>query len=330
MAETTTQFIDDLKERVVAGEKTTREEALRLVDAPLDPLTRAADVIRRHFCGDGFDLCSIVNAKSGRCSENCKFCAQSGHYMTRVEEYPLLSVEELVASARHDASKGVLRFSFVTSGRKLTSSDVSTLCEASRRVRDEIGVAVCGSLGLLSAEDYAALKASGLTRIHNNLEASRRFFPSVCTTHTYDEKLAALRRARDAGMSLCSGGIFGMGETWEDRVDMALDLRELGVRSVPINILNAIPGTPLASSNLTPLTSADARRIVAVYRFLLPDAAIRLAGGRGLLEDKGFGCFQSGANATITGDMLTTAGVAILSDVAAIRAMGYEPRLAEA
>lgn len=325
------RFVKELRDRVLSGgASTTREEGLRLSTAPLEELCSSADAIRRHFCGDGFDLCSIVNAKSGRCSEDCKFCAQSGHYMTEVTEYPLLSVDELVESARRDASKGVLRFSFVTSGRKLTESDVSTLCEASRRVRSEVGVEVCGSLGLLSSDDYAALKASGMGRIHNNLETSRRFFPSICTTHTYDEKLAALRRAHEAGMSLCSGGIFGLGESWEDRVDMALDLRELGVRSVPINILNAVPGTPIASSGIAKLTESDARRIVAVYRFLLPDASIRLAGGRGLLEDKGFRCFVSGANATITGDMLTTSGVAILTDVTGVRELGYTPRLADA
>ena len=317
----------ELARKVLNGGETTREEALELYNAPLDELTVAANEIRERFCGRGFDLCSIVSAKSGRCPEDCKFCAQSSHYPTKCEERPILPVETLVAAAKKDAEKGVLRFSFVTSGRRLSASEIDVLCEAARRIRDEVGIALCGSLGLLTEEEYSRLRASGVTRIHNNLETSCRFFPQICSTHTYDQKLDALRAARRADMSLCSGGIFGLGETPEDRVDMALTLRELVVKSVPINILNAIPGTPLASASLRPLTSADAKRIVAVYRFLLPDASLRLAGGRGLLSDSGFGCFVSGANATITGDMLTTSGIAIASDLRVIRDMGYEPKL---
>lgn len=313
--------------KVLDGTSATREEALRLYSAPLEELTDAANEIRKRFCGRDFDLCSIINAKSGRCSEDCKFCAQSSRYPTKCEEYPILPIETMVEEARRNAAKGVLRFSFVASGRKLTPRELDAICEATRRVRGEVGIAVCGSLGLLNEEEFARLREAGLTRIHNNLETSRRFFPQICSTHSYDEKISALKAARAAGMSLCSGGIFGLGETPEDRVDMAITLRELGVKSVPINILNAIPGTPLHNPTLKPLTSADARRIVAVYRFLLPDASIRLAGGRGILDDKGFGCFLSGANATITGDMLTTSGVEILSDVRAIRSFGYEPKL---
>ncbi len=317
----------ELTRKVLNGGETTREEALELYDAPLDELTVAANEIRERFCKRDFDLCSIVNAKSGRCSEDCKFCAQSARYATKCDEHPILPVETLVAAAKKDAEKGVLRFSFVTSGRRLNASEIDVLCEAARKIRDEVGIAVCGSLGLLTEEEYSRLRAAGVTRIHNNLETSRRFFPYICTTHTYDQKLDALRAARRAGMTLCSGGIFGLGETPEDRVDMALTLRELEVKSVPINILNAIPGTPLANADLRPLTSADAKRIVAIYRFLLPDASLRLAGGRGLLSDSGFGCFLSGANATITGDMLTTSGIAIASDLRVIKDMGYEPKL---
>ena len=313
-------LVEELKRKVLAGETTTRDDALRLWDAPLEPLADAADEIRERFCGDAFDLCAIVNAKSGRCSEDCKFCAQSSRYPTQCEVYPLMSVDAALAEAKRVAALGVPRFSFVTSGRKLNARELETICEATRRVRDETGMTVCGSLGLLDASEFARLREAGMTRIHNNLETSRRFFPSICTTHSYDEKLAALRAARDVGMSLCSGGIFGLGETPEDRVDMALTLRELDVESVPINFLNAIPGTPLHNPTLMPVAGAEARRIVAVYRFLLPHAAIRLAGGRRLLNDHGVGCFHSGANATITGDMLTTAGIEILTDIRMIKA----------
>ena len=158
--------------------------------------------------------------------------------------------------------------------------------------------------------------------MHNNLETSRNHFPEICTTHTFDDKVAAIRAAQAAGLTVCSGGIMGMGETKEDRIDMALTLRELGIGSVPVNLLNPIPGTPLERQK--PLTADDMRRIVAVYRFLLPDAFIRLAGGRGLLADKGKGCFQSGANAAITGDMLTTAGITVETDKELLKELGYE------
>ncbi|MGI6400576.1 MAG: biotin synthase BioB [Thermoguttaceae bacterium] len=327
MKNSDSNFVEGLRDQVFTGRPTTREEALRLYDAPLEILAENADMIRQRFCGNDFDLCAIVNAKSGRCHENCKFCAQSSHYPTDCEVFPLISVDAMVEEAKRVWSKGVLRFSFVTSGRKISSEELDAICEAARRIRNETQLEVCGSLGLLTEQEFKRLFDAGLTRIHNNLETSRRFFPQICTTHTYDDKIAALRAARSAGMSLCSGGIFGLGETPEDRVDMAMTLRELGVKSVPINIFVAIPGSPLSRPTLKSLTSADAKRIVAVYRFILPDASIRLAGGRKLLEDKGFGCFHSGANATITGDMLTTSGIDILTDVSAVQSFGYELKL---
>ncbi len=318
--------LEEALDRVLSCGEISRDEALVLYrDAPLEELTRAADAIRRARCGTTFDLCAIINGKSGRCSENCRFCAQSAHNGAKIDEYELLSADEIVAGAKRAEAAGVLRFSIVTSGKRLSSREVDQLCEAIRRIRAETSLAVCCSSGLLSVESFRALKAAGMTRAHNNLETSRRFFPSICTTHSYDEKLAALRAAREAGLSLCSGGIFGLGETAEDRIDMALTLRDVGVESVPINILNAIPGTPLAET--APLTSTDARRIVAIYRFLLPTASIRLAGGRGLLDDFGFRCFESGANATITGAMLTTGGVDAKSDLQMIRILGYRPGL---
>jgi len=180
------------------------------------------------------------------------------------------------------------------------------------------------SFGLLNEEQFRKLKNAGVTRVHNNLETSRRFFPNVCSTHSYDDKINAILAARKAGLFVCSGGIMGLGETPEDRIDMALALRGMAVKSVPVNILNPIPGTPLEHN--TKLTNEEVRRIVAVYRFILPDASIRLAGGRGLLPDKGRSCFSSGANAAISGDMLTTAGITTETDKALLRELGYEAR----
>ena len=207
----------------------------------------------------------------------------------------------------------MLRYSIVTSGKALKDSEVEKMCAAIRQIKKEVDIEVCVSFGLLNEEQFRKAKEAGASRVHNNLETSRRNFPNICTTHTFDDKVAAIKAARAAGLSVCSGGIMGLGETKEDRIDMALSLRELGVKSIPVNMLNPIPGTPYEDNER--LTEDDMRRIAAVYRFILPDASIRLAGGRGLMGDKGEGCFQSGANAVISGDMLTTSGYTIESDM---------------
>ncbi|MGF0034036.1 biotin synthase BioB [Bariatricus sp. SGI.154] len=315
-------FIDQLKEKVLNQQEISREEALALYEEPLEKLCEAADEIRKHFCKNGFDICTIINGKSGKCSENCKYCAQSAYYHTSAEEYPLLSTEEIVQQAKYNADRGVLRYSIVTSGRCLNDAEVDRMCASIRAIKENVEIEVCVSFGLLNEEQFGRVKAAGATRVHNNLETSRRNFPNVCTTHTFEDKVAAIKAAKAAGLNVCSGGIMGLGETVEDRIDMALSLRELGIRSVPVNMLNPIPGTPYEENQR--LTVDDMRRIVAVYRFILPEASIRLAGGRGLMEDKGEGCFQSGANAVISGDMLTTAGYTIETDMDMIHRLGYE------
>lgn len=319
-------FVEELKQKVLAGGKVTREEALELVSVPLEALSQAADELREHFCGDRFDLCTIVNGKCGKCSEDCKYCAQSAHYHTSLEEsYPLLSTEELVKGAAENKRQGVLRYSIVTSGRKLSDQEVDQACESIRAIREQVGIEVCVSFGLLGEEAFRKLKEAGASRVHCNLESSRRYFPQVCTTHTYDEKIETLKAAQRAGLSVCSGGILGLGETMEDRIDMVLTARELGVKSVPVNLLNPIPGTPYEHNPI--LTEDELRRVVAIFRFLIPDGNIRLAGGRGLLEDKGGCCFRSGANAAISGDMLTTAGITVQRDQEMLKGLGYTVRL---
>lgn len=314
-----------LTQRVIAGGRIEKEEALWLYRQPVAELSRLADEIRQKRCGNGFDLCTILNGKSGRCPENCRFCAQSAHHPTGVEEYPLLSVEKIVEEGKKQEAKGALRYAVVTSGRCLSEEELEQLCEAMERLHQETKLGLCVSCGLLTEEQYRRLRAAGVSRIHNNLETSERYFPQICTTHRFSDKVAAIRAAQAAGLSVCSGGIMGMGETAEDRIDLALSLRELGITSVPINLLNPIAGTPLAGRQ--PLSEEELRRIVAVYRFLLPEAAIRLAGGRGLLEDKGEGCFCGGANAAISGDMLTTAGITLETDRSLLHGLGYEVRL---
>lgn len=315
-------IIKKLQDKLYVGELLTKEEIQPLAEAPLEPLCQAADEIRKHFCKDAFDLCTIVNGKCGKCSEDCKYCAQSAHYTTACgESYPLLSTEKIVERAKHNASQGVLRYSIVTSGRRLSEEEVEQVCESIRAVRREVGIEVCVSFGLLAEADFRKIKEAGASRVHCNLESSERFFPQVCTTHTYADKIKTMQAAKKAGLEVCSGGIMGLGETMEDRIDMVFTARDLGVKSIPVNVLNPIPGTPYENNRI--LTNEETRRIVAIFRFIIPDASIRLAGGRGLLGDKGEACFTSGANAAISGDMLTTAGITVETDLALLQKLGY-------
>ena len=321
-------FVQDLKNRIINEDLAiSRADALSLPDADLDELCSAADEIRKTFLGNNFDICAIINARSGKCSENCRYCAQSSHYHTSAPQYKLLSAEEILADARKKAAAGIPRYSIVTSGRTLSESDVSEICRAIRLIIKETPLSVCLSGGLLNFSQFQELKKAGLTRFHNNLETYRRHFPNVCTTHTYDDKIRALQDAKKAGLEICSGGIMGLGETMEDRIDMFLDLRELGAKSSPINLLNPILGTPF--EELPKLTNDEFCRIIAICRFINPKAYIRLAGGRSLLGDEGKKAFQSGANATITDDMLTTSGVSSFRDFELVRELGFEPNALE-
>lgn len=317
--------VKEYADYIIDGNDITKEDALFLAKADIHVLADEADRLRKHFCGNIFDMCTIINAKSGKCSENCKYCAQSSHYTTKVEEYPLLSVSDIVREAKRNEEQGVLRFSIVTSGRKLTGPEVDSVCESVREIKRKTGIEVCASHGLLDEAQFGKLKDAGVTRIHNNLETSKKNFPNICTTHTYDDKIKAIEAAVRAGLNVCSGGIIGMGETMEDRIDMILDIRGLGIRSVPVNILNPIPGTPY--EKLERLTYDEIIRTVAVFRFVNPKASIRMAGGRGLLPDKGRRAFMSGANAAISGDMLTTAGITVGTDIKMLTELGYEVKL---
>ena len=318
-------YIEKLKSKILSGGSCTKEEALCLYDQPLDELCEVANEIRKQFCSNQFDICTIINGKSGKCTENCKFCSQSSHNHAHVAQYPLLPAEKIIEDAKLNHEQGVLRYSIVTSGKSLSDIEIDAMCDAVKQIREQVGISVCISFGLLNEVQYKRLKDAGATRVHNNIETSQRNFPNICTTHTFDDKINAIKAAQSAGLTVCSGGIMGLGETWDDRIDMALTLRELGIKSVPINMLNPIPGTPF-EKNKKP-TNEDMRRIVAVYRFLLPSASIRLAGGRSLFTDKGEACFLSGANAAISGDMLTTAGITMETDMKLLKKLGYEAKL---
>ncbi len=315
--------VDELKNRVLENYKVTKEDALNLVDVPLDDLTDAANEIRESFCGNRFDACSIINVKSGRCSENCKFCAQSNHYNTDIDIYPLLSYEELKEKTLAIYNAGFKRISYVASGRKVTEKEFDQLSKLIDDLNQETeDIKICVSLGLLRKDQISALNDAGVDRIHNNLESSRNYFKEICTTHSYDEKLDTIRLIDDEDVMICSGGIFGMGESFEDRIDLALQLREMNVKSIPINVLNPIKGTPVENNEI--LSNDEVCRLIAIFRFINPDAYIRMAGGRALLGDNGRKAFQSGANAAILGNMLTTLGVELEEDFKLLDELGFE------
>lgn len=308
-------------ERLRNGEMLSKEDILELSKKDVVYLCELANAVRKEFCKDSFDICTIINAKSGLCSEDCKFCSQSSHFNTSSPQYDMLSYEEILKDAIYNEYKGVLRYSLVTSGKRLSKPEVKAVCEIYARLNEKCNISLCASHGLLEYEDFLNLVKSGVTRYHNNLETSRNFFSNICSTHTYDEKVSAIKAAQKAGLQVCSGGIIGLGETLEDRIDMALELRALEIKSIPINILNPIKGTPFEKNS--PLDETEILKTIALIRLILPDAVIRLAGGRGLLQDKGKKAFLSGVNGAITGDMLTTSGTNIDMDVDIIKSVGY-------
>ena len=279
----------------------------KLQALPLAKLMRQALATKLARRGTSFSLCSIINAKSGRCSEDCHFCAQSARYQTEAPVYPLLDKAKILAAA-HEAKKiGASRFSLVTSGRGLTSEDLPLVLEIIRAIRKEVGIKVCASLGILGESELGQLKEAGVSRYHHNLESSREFFPQVCTSHSFGDRIATIKAAQAVGLSVCSGGIFGLGESEADRLSMAMSLVECGIDSVPINILIPLAGTPCAG--LAPLPITEILRSIALYRLILPQAAIRLAAGReSALADFLSSAFMAGADGMMIGGYLTQRG----------------------
>lgn len=304
----------DLAEQIIAGHSTTRQEADALANwENLDELCDAADKICRHFEGTQVDSCSIVNARSGMCGEDCKWCAQATRHNTGCQTYNFLDEEEVLKAARHNQKEGIRRFSLVTSGRAINRKDMEVFCRIFKRLSEETDLYLCASMGLIGQEEMQMLADAGVKRYHCNMETSSSYFPKLCTTHTPQDKIDTIRRARNCGMDVCSGGIIGMGETMSDRIDFAFELREIGVDSVPVNILNPIPGTPLENTPL--ISEEDIIRTVAVWRFILPDKALRYAGGRLRLKHESMlRTFRGGMNGALMGDMLTTVSNQIADD----------------
>ncbi|WP_184227853.1 biotin synthase BioB [Porphyromonas circumdentaria] len=316
-------MMQEIVEKIVNGYKLSREEVLEIWNKCLpEVLYEAAHQITQRMMGKGFDTCSIINVKSGNCPEDCKWCAQSRHYTTGAQVYPLLDTEACVAQANYNHAQGIKRFSLVASGRSLSLREIQTLADTYKAIRRESGVRCCASLGLLDEERLRILYEAGVTTYHCNMETAPNFFGKLCTTHSQKDKLETIKAARRVGMRVCSGGIIGMGERMEDRIDFALFLRDIGVYSIPINMLQPIAGTPLAS--VPPLSPEEYLTTVALFRLINPKAYLRFSGGRIQIPlpivRK---AMYIGINAAITGDMLTTIGVRAEEDMQLIKEMGY-------
>lgn len=313
-----------ITDRLLAGGRATADELLALEpQCTTDELCEAADEIRLKLTGNHLDTCSIINARSGRCSEDCAWCAQSRRFHTGVDEYDIVDTGLAVASAKANRAYGVERFSLVTSGRRVTGEQMPRFCDIYRRIAAETDIYLCASMGLLGYDEMTMLAEAGVKRYHCNLETSSEYFPQLCRSHTRADKLATIEAARRAGLAICSGGIIGMGETLRDRLLLAGEAYEAGARSIPVNILNPIPGTALQDT--PPLSEDEIIRSVALMRFMAPDAVMRFAGGRARLSRETTGrILRGGMNGVMIGDLLTTRGNDADEDYALFRRTGYD------
>ncbi len=301
----------DLHRQVLAGKPATQEDAERILAAEGSQLTfliAGAHRLREACSNNRIHLCSIINAKSGRCAENCAFCAQSAHAQTAAPVYPLKSKTEIVAGAQQADATGANCYGIVTSGTRVSpGAEFEELLAAIREIRATTRILPSASLGILDADTARQLADAGCATYHHNLETARSFFPQICTTHDYEEDIETVRVAKQAGMKVCCGGLFGLGETPAQRVELALTLRELDVDSIPLNFLNPVEGTRLAG--LQQLSPLDCIRIVVMFRYLLPQKRISVCGGRETnLRELQSWIFMAGADGMMIGNYLTTSG----------------------
>lgn len=322
------ELIDDMIEIALKGQSISSDKALQLesfTHEELDYLFIGTDRIRDKFKGEDVKICSIVNAKSGRCVEDCSFCAQSSSFQTDAPETELMSVEEMVAAAKEAEAFGANEFSIVASGTKMDDrKELDKVIAAVRRIKAETKLETCCSLGLMELDDLKELKAAGLDRCHHNLETAASFFNNIVTTHTYEDEVKAVQNAKEAGLQVCVGGIFGMGETFAQRVELAFSIRELGTQSLPINFLKPIDGTGL--DHLETIEYYDALKTIALLRLVLPKIDLFVCGGREeVMTDKQEQLFSAGANGILGGNYLTTKGQDPKRDIEMIQSLGLRP-----
>ncbi len=304
-------MIEAILQQAVRGESLTSQQAETLADAcpaALPEVMATARTVRDRFRGDAVSLCAIINAKSGRCAEDCRFCAQSSRYETGAPSYPLIPQDRILAGAERSADDGAAFFCIVTSGRRATPAELAKICEALGKMREAGRVRPCASLGTLERAELLELRDAGLTRYHHNIETARSFYEEVCTTHAFDVRVRTVRYAKEAGLQVCCGGILGLGESMAQRIEMAETLRDLQVDSIPLNFLHPVAGTPLAE-DAPPLAREEILATVALFRLINPTTEIRACAGRQehLQEEQGK-LLDAGMDGLLTGDYLTTAG----------------------
>ena len=315
--------IEKAKQYILEGGKITEEQALSLVNHPdKEALYEAAHQITRHFMGNKFDTCSIINAKSGNCSEDCKWCAQSGHYKTLVNLYPLLPAKECVYHAVYNRKQGIRRFALVTSGKRVSDKELEQITDTIRQIKRQSDIKCCASMGLLTRSQLQSLYDSGVENYHCNIETAPSYFRQLCSTHTIEQKMETIHTAREIGFRICCGGIIGMGETMEERIEMACFLQKEGVLSIPLNLLQPIPGTPMENTQI--LEEEEWLTTIALFRLINPNAFLRFSGGRAQLsEATQRTSLYIGINSAIIGDLLTTIGSKVEEDKVLFTSEGY-------
>lgn len=318
-------FLEEIEKQVLTEEPLTFNQALTLTKLPdkfVNQLCNVAVNVRQHFNADNVDLCSIINARSGRCPEDCKFCAQSSHYKTKIKVYPMKTVKEILTAAKQAEQKGAKRFCIVTSGPALSEKDFHTALQAIQKIKETTSLKRCASLGQLTRDRAQKLKQAGLNRYHHNIETAPTFFRSICTTHSFADKLKTVSHLKAAGIETCVGGILNLGETPRQRIEFAFALKKINPVSVPINFLNPRPGTPLANRPL--MLPLEAAKYLAIFRLILPRSYIRLAGGRvETFASQPALPFLAGANALLIGNLLTTKGPAVEQDLKLLQELKF-------
>lgn len=310
------------EKKIIAGYKINSVEAIELSKTKnKESLYKCANNIRKHFCGNKFELCSITNAKSGLCSEDCKWCSQSIHHSSNVEIYGLIDKQLAIEQVKTSRKNKVSKHSLVTSGKKVYKTDLKPLIAIYKDIKSSTNIGLCASMGLLDKEALIELKNAGVENYHCNLETSASYFSKVCTSHTFEDKITTIKAAQEIGLNVCSGGIIGMGETKEQRIELAFALRDLKINSIPINILNPIKGTKLQDTKA--ISEEEVLTTIALFRFINPKAQIRFAGGRLLIQDYQDKALQAGINASIVGDLLTTLGSTIEDDIKNFEKNGF-------
>lgn len=312
-----------LEKNIINGYRISKQEAYSLSSyADKEALYGLANNLRKYFFGNNLDTCSIMNARSGKCSEDCKWCSQSAYHNTNVEVYPLISISQAVEMARKVKENEVRKFSLVTSGRDIEGKDLEKVCDIYRAIAKDNDIYLCASMGLIDFDSMKQLHESGVKRYHCNIETSPSFFPKLCTTHTMEEKIETIKYAQKLGMEVCSGGIVGMGESMKDRIEMAITLRELSIKSIPVNVLNPIKGTPL--ENTAQLSADELLTIFALFKIINPEARIRFAGGRQIFSEIQKKALFCGVDAAMIGDLLTTVGANSESDKLMFEQLGLQ------